>query len=241
MRQALELTAMVIAALALAVMASHFQWSVVWHSLPFLLQGLRVSWMLAIVSMALGLIGGIGLAAARVYGPWWLRVPVTAAIELVRAIPQLMLIFWVFFSYPALTGGHSLSPWSASLISLTVIAAAYSAEVIRAGIKSVPRLQREAAFASGLSGSQGLRHVILPQALRNMMPALVATFVMMFKVTSLVYVTGLVEFFRATIIVNNRDYAPGALYTTMALGYLVCCGFMSWLIRRLDPRYVVTD
>ena len=72
-----------------------------------------------------------------------------------------------------------------------------------------------------------------------MLPALIAHFVMMFKITSLVYVIGIIDFFRAIILVNNRDFAPYALYTTMAVGYLVCCWALSWLVRRLDPKYTL--
>jgi His/Glu/Gln/Arg/opine family amino acid ABC transporter permease subunit len=240
MRRLVFWTSLLVFGAALVWLVSDQRWSVVWRSGPFLLHGLGVSWVLAVISTMLGMVAGLGLALARMRGPWLLRAPAIAFIELLRAVPQLMVIFWVFFTYPALTGGQSLSAWTASLLSLTAIAAAYLAEVIRAGLGSVPKVQMESAFASGLTQVQILRFIILPQALRTMSPALVATFVMMFKVTSLVYVTGLVEFFRAIILVNNRDYAPYPLYITMAAGYLVCCTALSWFVRRLDPRYVVT-
>jgi His/Glu/Gln/Arg/opine family amino acid ABC transporter permease subunit len=240
MRRWLVRAALLLSVAAMVWLVWDQRWSVVWRSLPFLLRGLGVSWLLTLISTALGMVVGLGLALARLRGPLIVRASAAGFIELVRAVPQLMVIFWVFFTYPALTGGQALSAWAASLLSLTAIAAAYLAEVIRAGLAAVPAVQVESGFASGLTQLQILRFIIVPQALRTMSPALIATFVMMFKVTSLVYVTGLVEFFRAIILVNNRDYAPYPLYITMAGGYLVCCTALSWVVRRMDPRYVLT-
>ena len=215
-------------------------WHVVWRSLPFLLEGLGVSWALTLISVGIGMVVGTVLAAARMRGPAGVRHAAVFVIEVVRAIPQLMVIFWVFFTYPAITGGQSLSAWTAAVVSLSAIASAYLAEVIRAGISSVPIVQSESARVTGLTPLQGFVHVVLPQGLRNMLPALIAHFVMMFKITSLVYVIGIIDFFRAIILVNNRDFAPYALYTAMAVGYLVCCWALSWLVRRLDPKYTLT-
>ena len=217
------------------------QWHVVWRSLPFLLEGLGVSvgidpesrsgseWSWEPYSPLLACAGRPGSAT----------LPFSSSRSS-RAIPQLMVIFWVFFTYPAITGGQSLSAWTAAVVSLSAIASAYLAEVIRAGISSVPIVQSESARVTGLTPLQGFVHVVLPQGLRNMLPALIAHFVMMFKITSLVYVIGIIDFFRAIILVNNRDFAPYALYTAMAVGYLVCCWALSWLVRRLDPKYTLT-
>jgi ABC-type amino acid transport system permease subunit len=150
-----------------------------------------------------------------------------------------MIIFWIFFSVPPLTG-TVMNAWPAALIALSIIASAYLAEVVRAGLLSVPRVHRESAYAAGLGGTTTFVHVILPQALRNMLPALIAHIVMIFKVTSLVYLIGLVDFFRATMLVNNRDYAPYPLYLTMALVYFFCNFFLSALIRWFDPKYTLS-
>lgn len=225
---------------AAVALTRDFRWSVVWESLPFLLRGLGVSWLLTIISVLVGLVTGTLLALARTAGPPGIRHLAIAYIEIVRAIPQLMVIFWVFFTWPAISG-TALSAWSAALISLSMIAASYLAEVIRAGLSSVPGVQVESAYASGLTKAQTFTRIVLPQALRNMLPALIAHIVMMFKITSLVYVIGLIDFFRAIVLVNNRDFAPYALYTTMAVGYFVCCWALSWLVRRFDPKYTLTS
>lgn len=229
-----------VACLALIWTVRDFGWTVVWRTAPFLLYGLAISCALTAVSVAAGMLAGIALAAARLSGAWAIRHIAIAYIEIVRAIPQLMVIFWVFFTYPALTG-QTMSAWWAAIISLSMIAAAYLAEVVRAGLMSVPAVQAESAAVTGLSRLQAFVYILLPQAIRNMVPALLAHFVMIFKVTSLVYVIGLIDFFRAVIIVNNRDFAPYALYTTMAVVYFACCYLLSSVVRRLDPKYILVS
>ncbi len=214
------------------------RWEVVAASSHFLLKSLGISWLLTIASIAIGLPTGIILAVLRKAGPIGLRQLATGIIEIIRATPQLMLIFWVFFAVPAVTG-QKVPPWTAAIVSLSMIAAAYLAEVIRAGIGSVPVIQIESGLATGLTRSQILLSIVLPQALRNMLPALLATLVMMFKITSLIYVVGITDFFRAVILINNREFEPVVLYTTLAVGYFVCCSLLSWVLRRLDPNYVL--
>jgi polar amino acid transport system permease protein len=216
-----------------------FHWDVVWRSAPFLLRGLEVSWELAILSVLIGLLTGTMLAAARLYGVVGIRHAAIAYIELIRSTPQIMIIFWVYFGVPPLTG-RVLNAWPAALIALSLIASAYLAEVVRAGLLSVPAVHRECAYAAGLRGATIFLHIVLPQALRNMLPALIAHIVMIFKVTSLVYLIGVIDFFRAAMLVNNRDFAPYAIYLTVALVYF-CCNFaLSTLIRWFDPRYTLS-
>ena len=214
------------------------RWSVIAASGTFLLKSLGVSWLLTLCAIAIGLPAGIVLAVLRDGGPKWLRRLAIVVIEIIRATPQLMVIFWVFFAIPALTG-QKVPPWTAAIISLSLIAAAYLAEVVRSGLGSVPKIHIESGFATGLSRGQILLSIILPQALRNMLPALLATLVMMFKITSLIYVVGIIDFFRAVILINNREFEPVVLYSTLAAGYFTCCWLLSWLVRKLDPGYVL--
>ena len=230
----------VVAAMLLAglIMLRHERWEVVIASGPFLLKSLGVSWLLTLAAIGIGLPAGILLALLRTGGPTPLRQIAVGVIEVVRATPQLMVIFWVFFAMPALTG-HKVPAWTAAIISLALIAASYLAEVMRAGILSVPRIQIESGVATGLTRAQIMSSIVLPQALRNMVPALIATLIMMFKITSLIYVVGITDFFRAVILINNREFEPIALYTTLAVGYFICCWLLSQFVRWLDPKYVL--
>ena len=162
------------------------------------------------------------------------------SIEAVRSTPELMIIFWVYFTAPMLIG-NEVTTWQAAIGSLSVIAAAYLAEVIRAGLYSIPRGQGEAGAATGLSSTQVFRYIILPQALRNMLPAVIAQLVGLFKTTSLVYAIGLVEFFRSVSITNNALYAPYTLYFILAAGYFVSCFAITRLVRWFDPKYQLLE
>jgi His/Glu/Gln/Arg/opine family amino acid ABC transporter permease subunit len=224
--------------LAGVVLLRHERWDVVIASGPFLLKSLGVSWLLTLAAIGIGLPAGILLALLRTGGPTPVKQIAVGVIEVVRATPQLMVIFWVFFAVPALSG-QKVPAWTAAIISLSLIAASYLAEVMRAGILSVPSIQIESGLATGMTRAQIMSSIVLPQALRNMVPALIATVIMLFKITSLIYVVGITDFFRAVILINNREFEPIALYTTLAVGYFVCCWLMSLCVRQLDPKYVL--
>ncbi|MCS0503362.1 amino acid ABC transporter permease [Ancylobacter mangrovi] len=211
-----------------------FDWHVVWASRWLLLHGIGVSWLLTLIGIGIGLPVGIVLAAGRLYGPPGIRHLAVGVIELVRATPQLMIIFWIYFTYPAISGSASPSAWGAAILALSAIAAAYFAEIMRSGLQSVPDVQMESAHATGLSLLQTFLHVVLPQAIRNMFPAFISMFVMIFKMTSFVYVIGLVDLFRATILINNREYAPYTLYFFMGAVYVVSCFALTSISRRFD-------
>jgi His/Glu/Gln/Arg/opine family amino acid ABC transporter permease subunit len=215
-------------------------WSRVAPSWQFLLLALGRSWWLAIVAMSIGMVAAVPLALLRVYGPSWPRRGAVLLIEAVRATPELMIIFWIYFTLPVVTGSQ-VSAWNAALGSLSMIAAAYLAEVVRAGLYSVPATQREAAQALGLKPFAAFCLVVLPQARRNMLPALIAQLVSLFKTTSLVYAIGVMDFFRAVNVTNNAVYAPYPLYLVLAAGYFASCWTITQVVRRFDPAYQLLD
>ncbi len=215
-------------------------WAAVWPSWLFLLTGLGRSWLLAVVSIVVGGLVAAPLALARVYGPPGVRQAATALIECVRATPELMIVFWVYFTLPLVTG-NQVTSWNAALGSLSVIAAVYLAEVFRAGLYSVPRGQSEASAAMGMSGFATFVYVVLPQAVRNMVPALIAQLVGLFKTTSLVYAIGVMEFFRSITVTNNAVFAPYELYLVLGLGYFLSCFAITRVVRWFDPKYQLLE
>jgi polar amino acid transport system permease protein len=225
--------------LALRVVAG-LDWAPVESSWLFLLTGLGRSWLLALVSIVAGSLVAAPLALARVYGPTGVRHAATALIECVRATPELMIVFWVYFTLPIVTG-NQVTSWNAALGSLSLIAAVYLAEVFRAGLYSVPRGQVEASAATGMTGLSTFLHVVLPQAVRNMVPALIAQLVGLFKTTSLVYAIGVMEFFRSITVTNNAVFAPYELYLVLALGYFVSCFAITRVVRWFDPKYQLLE
>jgi ABC-type amino acid transport system permease subunit len=137
-----------------------------------------------------------------------------------------MVIFWFWFIIPALLG-RSLPEYSVALTAFVVFEAAYLAEIVRAGIQSVPHGQVEAATATGLARGPMMRYVILPQALRNMIPALLTQFIVLLKDTSLASIIGYVDLTKAAQIVNNREIRPFELYLFIAVIYWLCSYSMS--------------
>lgn len=200
------------------------------------LGGLGLSVLLALVAMVgsfgLGLVAGIARLSARPY----LRHPAVLYIEIIRGTPLIMVIFWFYFFLPILTG-RNFSLFTSAVVSLTMFSGAYLAEIVRAGIQAVPAGQREAALATGLTSGQVLRHIVLPQALQIMIPALVSQFIALFKDTSLAFVIGVTELMAMAQAVNNREiYYPFAIYLTVGLLYFIACFALSRLARRLERR-----
>ena len=190
---------------------------------------------LAIPAIALGFILGTLVGLARLSRSRWLNWPAKIYVEFFRGVPLVMVIFWFWFMIPAMAG-KSLPEYSVALTAFVIFEAAYLAEIVRAGIQSVPRGQVEAATATGLSKSRLMRHVILPQALRNMIPALVTQFIVLVKDTSLASIIGYVDLTKAAQIVNNREIRPFELYLFIAVVYWLCSYSMSSYARHLESR-----
>lgn len=188
---------------------------------------------LALPAMLLGFLLGTAIALARLARAPWLSLPATIYVEFFRGVPLVMVIFWFWFIIPVFLG-RSLPEYSVALTAFVVFEAAYLAEIVRAGIQSVPRGQSEAATATGLSRASMMRHVILPQALRNMIPALVTQFIVLLKDTSLASIIGYVDLTKAAQIVNNREIRPFELYLFIAVVYWLCSYGMSLCARRWD-------
>ena len=164
-----------------------------------------------------------------------IRIPAGLFIDVMRTIPLIMVMFWFFFLIPLMTG-RPVSALVAALVALIVFNTSYMAEVIRAGLQSVHRTQSEAAYSSGLAYLQTMWYIILPQAFRNMLPAIVNRLVALVMGTSLAYIIGVTEFFRAANNVNNRVYQSYLIYSFVAVVYFLCCYSLSLLGRHLERR-----
>jgi His/Glu/Gln/Arg/opine family amino acid ABC transporter permease subunit len=212
---------------------------VVVENLPYLMRGLRLTAVITVVCMVASLAVGVVLALLRRSAVRALSAGATVYIETLRSTPLLMVIFWFYFLLPLLTG-KSLEPLVAGIVAMVAFQSAYVAEIVRAGITSVKAGQLEAALALGLPYRSAMWRVVLPQAFRNMLPALVARFVALFKSTSLLYVIGVVEFFRAATIVNSREFRPMEIFLFVAFVYL-CCGVAASVIGAWLERTMATE
>jgi polar amino acid transport system permease protein len=206
------------------------------------LGGLALTVLLGSAALLLALPLGVLLALARVSRHRLLRWPVTAIVYTVRGTPLLMVVFWAYFFLPAVTG-EKTGQFATMLAALVIFNGAYLAEVVRAGIQGIPRGQTEAARSLGLSYTKTLRRIVLPQALRNMLPSLINQFVTTLKETSLGYIIGLQEVsFIATQINSQVVIHSFAVHGALALTFFVLCfglsRFAYALERRLAQRHL---
>lgn len=213
--------------------------NVVLENLPYLMDGLKTTIVMSMVTMALCLVFGTALCAARRSRWIVLRLPARLYIDVLRSTPLLLIIFWFLFVVPRVTG-ISVEPYRAALTALVAYFATHFAEIMRAGIQAVPRTQREAGLASGLAHWQVFAFIVLPPAIRNMIPAMISRFVALIMGTALTYIVGVIEFFRAATIVNNREYASIQIFSFVAVVYFVICfgfsHFGEWCRRRLGAQ-----
>lgn len=216
-----------------------FDWSSIVRAWPYIWDGLQTTLFLVAVGMVAGIALGVLLAIARLYGPRPLAWLVALYVNVFRAIPLILTIFWFFFLVPFVLRAVTGNPYAgvgaiyAALAAFVLAESAYYCEIIRAGIASVGTGQMNAATALGLSRAQALRFVILPQAFRNMSPALVNQTVALLKDTSLVYVISLNDFLGAATKVAERDGTLVEMYLFVAAVYLLLCSLGVWLANRL--------
>ncbi len=190
---------------------------------------------LAFPAIVLGFMLGIFIGLGRLSRAPWIRIPATLYVEFFRGVPLVMVIFWFWFIIPIVLR-VKLPEYGVALAAFVVFEAAYLGEIVRAGIQSVPRGQVEAATAMGLSTVRTMRYVVLPQALRNMIPSLVTQFIVLFKDTSLASIIGYMDLTKAAQVVNNREIRPFELYLFIAVVYWICTYSMSRVARHLEQR-----
>ena len=230
----------------------HFNWKIIWVNLKTLLiwrfpegggteffyglGGLSSSVLMAVIAIAGSFFIGLFVGMGRTSKNRAVRMPCLLYIELIRGNPLIIVIFWMYFFIPIILKVDLHVFWSATW-AMTIFFGAYIAEIVRSGIENIPPGQVEAAQSTGLSYLQTMRKIILPQALKQMLPALVGMFIAAFKDTSLAYIIGVMELTRAAYAINNRLMLyPFEIYTTVAVLYFVLCYLMSRYAARLEKK-----
>ncbi|MGE5466387.1 MAG: glutamate/aspartate ABC transporter permease GltK [Ignavibacteria bacterium] len=192
-------------------MGYEFDWSSIPGALPFLWQGMKITFEITLTAIVVGIVWGTLLAMMRLSSIKPLQWLAAGYVNLFRSIPLLMVLLWFFLIVPRLLEAVlGLAPGTdvrlaSAMVGFALFESAYYSEIIRAGIQSVPRGQVGAAYALGMSYGQAMRLVILPQAFRNMIPLLLTQAIILFQDTSLVYVSALADFFGAAYKVGDRD------------------------------------
>jgi polar amino acid transport system permease protein len=197
-----------------------FNFEPVLQSWRFLLAGLGVTLLLALGVAICSLILGTAVGLARRYGPTWLKTILVFYIDSMRAIPVLVVLVWIYFALPAITGWNMPPFWSA-LLALSFHLAAYVAEVVRAGIESVRPGQIRAGLALGMSGAQVVRKIVLPQAIVRMMPAFGSLLSLAIKDTAIAAVIAVPELMRRADAIAGQSYTPVEVFTTVMIIYFL--------------------
>ncbi len=200
---------------------------------PLLSAGLIFTVPLTLITFVLGVVLGLSVALARLYGPAPLVILVRFYVWLIRGTPLLVQLFLIFYGLPS--AGIVLDAFTAAVIGFTLNIGAYSSEIIRATLAAIPKGQWEAAYSIGMNWPQVMWRVILPQAARIAMPPLSNTFISLVKDTSLAAVT-VPELFQAAQRLASVTYEPLILYIETALIYLMFSSVLSTLQDRLEQR-----
>ncbi len=204
----------------------------------FLISGLLETILVAVVSMLFALVLGLVVVIPALSQRWYWQFVNRSYVELVRAIPVLVLLLWVYYGLPALLDIRINHFW-AGVLALTLAESAFMAEVFRGGIQSIEEGQHEAAEALGLTYIQKMRWIILPQAIRRVLPSLGNQFIYILKMSSLVSVIGLSELTRRANELVITEYRPLEIYTFLVLEYLLLILVLSQLIRYFERRLAV--
>src|SRR5215471_17194825 len=228
-------------------MFANFDYDVIIRSLPYLFyDGMTFTLALTAFATIGGVIFGTILAMLRLSGIGPLSLFATGYVNLMRSVPLLLVIFWFYFLVPYigqwLTGAArpiQVGAFASSFVTFTLFEAAYFAEIMRAGIQSIPRGQVFAAQALGMTYLQTMGEIVLPQAFRNMLPVLLTQTIILFQDTSLVYVLSITDFLGAASKVAQRDGRLVEMYLFVAVVYFAISFGLSSLVQRLQTRLTV--
>ncbi|MBI5900002.1 MAG: amino acid ABC transporter permease [Rhodocyclales bacterium] len=215
-----------------------FDFTVWGPSLPFIRDGLLFTLRLTLIAMSGGIFFGTLLALARLSPFKPLSLAAGAYVDTMRSIPLVLVILWFFLVIPFITG-TPVGAETSAIITFTAFEAAFYCEIMRSGIQSVPRGQVWAAQALGLTQAQTMIHVVLPQALRNMLPVLLTQTIVLFQDTSLVYAIGAKDMLKAADVVGKNYNRPVEMIVLSALIYFAICFSLSLAVRQLQKRVAI--
>jgi His/Glu/Gln/Arg/opine family amino acid ABC transporter permease subunit len=213
-------------------MLASYQWSLIWDHRVDFLQGLKVALEVSLVAMVLSVVVGILLALARMSKPplSWLGA---AYINIFRGVPALVSVIWVYFGWSLLLG-INFTVFQAAVIALVALYSAFIAEIYRAALEAIPRGQREAGLAVGMTPLKVFMRITLPQATKIAIPNIGSMFIGMVKDTSVFTIIGLLELTRVTQNINSVTFQPFVLYTAAAALYVAAAFAIDFLFRAIE-------
>lgn len=209
-----------------------------WTNLQFLVAGIGLTAELSLVSVVASVALGLLVALAGFSRSRVLRAANRCYVEALRNVPVFVLLLWAYYALPVVLG-LTFTPFAGAVLALALSDSAYEAEILRAGIQSVDRGHVEAARSLGMSAWLTMRRIILPQALRRMLPAMANQFIYLVKSSALASVIGLGELTRRANELTTALYRPFELYTFLAVEYLVILLVLSQAVRTLERRLAI--
>jgi His/Glu/Gln/Arg/opine family amino acid ABC transporter permease subunit len=215
-------------------------WSVIWEYRAAFATGVLNTVLLTVVTMLISIPGGLGVMLLRNSRISILRGLATGYVELFRATPLILLIYWTFYVLPVLTGAN-LPPMATGVLALSLIVSAYNSETFRAGVNSIRKGQTDAALALGMSRAQVMIKVVLPQAIRRVLPVFANTWVSLFKDTSLISVIAVSELSYVSLQVRSQTFRILEVLTAMAVIYWALGYPQAKLVDWINRRFGVTE
>jgi His/Glu/Gln/Arg/opine family amino acid ABC transporter permease subunit len=217
-----------------------FEWSVVWSSLPRLLDGAWMTIWLTVATMAIAIPGGLLLALLRLSPLKWIAGAATAFVEFFRATPLILQIYWVYYVLPAYFDVQ-MSQLSTAIVGLACNISAFNSETFRSGIVSIRQGQWNAGLALGMARWEVFLRIVLPQALMRVLPALASTWVSLFKDTSLVSIISVAELSYVSLQLRAETYRILEVLTAMAVLYWLMGYPQAKLVDYIHRRYKVAE
>ncbi len=214
-------------------------WNVIQQALPALTIGAVLTIKISVISLFIAFFIGLFAGLMRISRSRILRLIATIYIDLIRGTPLLIQILFIYFGLPEVLG-IKLSALTAGIIAISINAGAYLVEIFRAGIQSIPKGQMEAGRSLGFTHGQTMRLIILPQAIRRMVPAIVNQFIISLKDTSLLSVIGVAELTLQGQTIYSMNFKAFQILSTVAVFYLVIIYALTLVMRVVERRFVLT-
>ena len=218
----------------------NLDWSVIWEYRAAFAAGILNTILLTVLTMLISIPGGLFVMLLRTSRLSPLRAAAITYVEFFRATPLILLIYWTFYVLPVLTGIY-LPPMATGLVALSLIISAYNSETFRAGVNSIRKGQTDAALALGMTRTQVMVKVVLPQAIRRVLPVFANTWVSLFKDTSLISVIAVNELAYASLQVRSQTFRILEVLTAMALMYWALGYPQAKLVDWINRRFGVTE
>ncbi len=213
-----------------------FDWSAIWPAIPLLIEGAKMTLWISVLGLAGGLVIGLLAGFARTFGGWIANHVALVFIEVIRGTPIVVQVMFIYFALPMAFNDLRIDPFTAAVVTIMINSGAYIAEITRGAVLSIHKGFREAGLALGLSRWETIRYVILPLALRRMLPPLGNQWIISIKDTSLFIVIGVAELTRQGQEIIAGNFRALEIWSAVAVFYLIITLVLSFILRRLERR-----